>query len=136
MQRPQTFFLLIAIVAGGCDGVLAVNGRVVDEAGLPISGAMVSAYSAFPQNVADDQGCFRLGKLTGWSKHRAPFLVQAAGHETYLDMIEAPGFHQVVVHLPREGQRTPAVAEIVSSLSSCPGPRENAAQQGVSFILL
>jgi len=128
MRRPQTLFLLVTIIIGGCDGILAVNGRVVDEAGLPIPGAKVIAYSAFPQNVTDVQGCFRLGKLTSWSKHQAPFLVEAAGHETYLDMIEALAFHQVVVHLPREGQRTPAFAENVSSLSSCPGPRERAAQ--------
>lgn len=123
--------MLLPILAGACDGSFAVNGRVVDEMGAPISGAKVSAYSAFPQNVSDERGCFRLWKMTDWSKHQTPFLVQAVGHETYLKMMEAPGFYQVIVHLPHEGKDKPAFAESVSSVSPCLGPRERAAEQGV-----
>ena len=131
MRRQQVLLAIFAVLVGACDGMLAVNGRVVDELGAPISGAKVSAYSAFPHNVSDDRGCFRLWKLTDWSKHRVPFLVEATGYESYLVMIQAPAFHQMVVHLPSESRAKPAFAEDVSSLPQCPGTHENAAQQGV-----
>ena len=116
-----------------CDGILSVNGRVVDEVGTPVPAARISVYSGRLVAVrSDERGCFHLVKMTTWSNHEAPFLVEAQGHQTYRGTIMAPSGHQVVVHLPREGGSQHALMEKVAADSSCPAPNLGAAQHGVA----
>jgi hypothetical protein len=127
--------LLLAVFSGlsmSCDGILSVNGRVVDDVGTPVPAATISVYSGYLVAVgSDEHGCFRLVKMTTWSNHEAPLLVEAEGHQTYRGTVKAPGGHLVVIHLPREGGAQQALMEKVASDASCPAPNLGAAQHGV-----
>ena len=124
--------MLLPLLLSGCDGMLIVNGRVVDEAGKAISGAKVSVYSATRSVLVDDMGCFHIAKITWWSKHDAPFLVEARGYQTYLGNVTAPGILRVIVRLPIEGGTRYGSIDEVTVDPSCPSRRGDAVQQAVA----
>jgi hypothetical protein len=132
MRRSHLpFWVLLPILIAGCDGILVVNGRVLDETGKAISGAKVSVYSAMPSVLADDTGCFHVAKITGWSKHDAAFLVEARGYQTYLGKVTAPGIQQVIVRLPIEGGNHYGSIEKLAVDPSCPAHRGDAAHKAL-----
>ena len=129
-MRSDLFLLaFFGCLSMSCDGILSVNGRVVDDVGAPVPAARISVYSGRLVAVrSDERGCFLLVKMTTWSNHEASFLVEAKGHQTYRGTIKAPSGHQVVVHLPREGEAQHALVEKVATDPSCPVPSLSAAK--------
>ena len=127
----RRILLLLAVVSGlntSCDGIFSVEGRVVDEVGAPVPGARVSVYSGRRVAVrSDERGCFRLVKMTTWSTHEAPFLVEAQGHQTYRGSFVAPSGQWVVVRLPRGGDAQRASMEKLTADPACRDPNLDAA---------
>ena len=131
VRRLAPLLGLFAGFSASCDGVLILNGRVVDEGGAPIVGARVSVYSANGEVLSDQHGCFHLFKVTSPTEHQAALLVQAPGRRTYLGTITSPSQQQVVVRLPQQGPDHYASMEKVPMDPSCPGKPASAAQPGV-----
>ena len=131
MRRLHFIILSFASLSVGCDGILMVDGRVVDGAGMPIPGAKIDARGMGPGAVVtDEQGCFHYMTRVGWPRQDVPIFAEADGRQTHLGDIEAPAVEHVLVRLPREGSH--ASMEKVVADPSCPRSHAGAVQHGVA----
>lgn len=69
MRHLHLLLLVLPILAMGCDAVLSVHGRVVDESGAAISGAKVSAFRGRVSAISNDGGCFDFETICPWSEY-------------------------------------------------------------------
>jgi hypothetical protein len=107
--RTLLWPLLVGVTA--CDGVFSLGGRVHDERGKPISGALVVTYGkAFPDSGlrtrTDSAGSFRFFEIIAPFDFTARVEIDKAGHNSATTLIpKALEPHRIVVTLrPSEAQ--------------------------------
>ena len=123
MLRFRLLLATISLLAMGCDAVLSIHGRVVDEQGAAIAGAKVSVYRDRTKATSNEEGCFDLDTITPRSKHEAPLTVEVDGIPAYRGKVPAPGFLNVNVRLSRTGEAGSVVVEETSTVARCPDHR-------------
>jgi hypothetical protein len=123
MRRTRYLPLVLLAGSAGC-GIVNVYGRVTDLAGSPIVGArVISGYPTGPNSsVTDAQGCFRIRRFTGGSRHEILFMVEAEGYGAYRGTITYPEDVRAVVRLPHKGASTDASVEKGVADPECPNP--------------